>query len=61
VRTVHAALATTLRRAVARGDLYTTGTASLVRTFQTRAGLPVTGRVDALTFARLTWAAQASR
>ena len=57
VRTVHTMLAKALGRRVAATDLYTTTTAALVRTFQTRSKLPVTGNVDAATWSMLTAAA----
>jgi len=57
VKRLHRMLGKVLRTGVRPGESYTYRTAALVRTFQLRAGLPVTGRVDATTWGRLIAAA----
>lgn len=57
VRTVHSSLAKVLGRPVPASDFYSASTAALVRTFQKRSKIPVTGNVDAVTWTMLTSAA----
>jgi len=54
VRTIHQALAKVLKVKVTSSNSYSKSTATLVRTFQKRAQLPVTGTVDGTTWAVLT-------